>query len=30
LKKLMDLPLEKLLAQRYEKFRKVGEFAGDV
>src|SRR5439155_371783 len=30
LKKLVEIPMEKLLAQRYEKFRKIGEFAGDV
>ncbi len=30
LKKLTEMPIEKLLAQRYAKFRKMGEFAGDV
>ncbi len=30
LKELSGLSMEKLLAERYEKFRKIGEFAGDV
>ncbi len=28
LKALLDVPIEKLIKQRYEKFRKIGEFAG--
>ena len=30
LKKLCEIPMDKLLAQRYQKFRKVGKFAGDT
>lgn len=30
LAELKELPMRELLAQRYQKFRKVGEFAGDV
>src|SRR5439155_17601428 len=30
LKILTELPVEKLLAQRYAKFRKIGDFAGDT
>ena len=30
LDELTKLPHDELLAQRYEKFRRVGEFAGDV
>ncbi|HEX8295847.1 MAG TPA: carboxyl transferase domain-containing protein, partial [Chthoniobacteraceae bacterium] len=30
LDEITRLPMEELLAQRYEKFRRVGEFAGDV
>ena len=30
LNELTKLPHDELLAQRYEKFRRVGEFAGDV
>ena len=29
LREVSKLPLETLLARRYEKFRKIGEFAGD-
>jgi acetyl-CoA carboxylase alpha subunit len=29
LRELAQLPKEELLARRYEKFRRVGEFAGD-
>ena len=30
LDELCKIPIADLLAQRYEKFRRVGEFAGDV
>jgi acetyl-CoA carboxylase carboxyl transferase subunit alpha len=30
LRELAEIPTEELLAQRYEKFRRVGEFAGDT
>jgi acetyl-CoA carboxylase alpha subunit len=30
LAELKDIPTRELLEQRYKKFRRVGEFAGDV
>ncbi len=30
LDELCKIPTDELLAQRYEKFRRVGEFAGDI